>query len=197
VGAAGRPIALRSARAPSSATLLRQIDECLEECGLRPVDLVGLVALRGPGSFTGLRVGLSTVLGLRAALEIPATTFGNLEAMAAAVPAPGRVLAVADALRGEWLVQLFAAGAPPYALAEARLARPEAMAVGAPDQVIGFDVGVLAAAEGWPGDLSLTESPALAPLALALASSGDIWDASGLTHPVYLRPPVPVPVTKS
>jgi len=133
------------------------------------------------------------VLGLRAALGIPAVTYNNLETMAAARPKGDRVLAVADALRGEWLVQLFTAGAPPLPLGEAGLARPEVMPDDPTVRVVGFDLGKLATSTGWRGALELDESPALAPIALTLAAVTPSWDDTGLTHPVYLRPPVPVP----
>ncbi len=196
VGRAGAPPAVRSDRAPSSATLMRQIDECLAEAGHRPGDLAGLVALRGPGSFTGLRVGLATVLGLRAALDLPATTFTNLEAMAAAAtpaeaPGSGRLLAVADALRGQWICQLFAAAWPPRPLAEARLATPEEIVELAPDRVVGFDLARLRSRPGWSPALATEEASALAPVALRLAAASPAWDAAGLTAPVYLRPATP------
>jgi tRNA threonylcarbamoyladenosine biosynthesis protein TsaB len=194
VGRGGALPAVRSDRAPSSATLMRQIDECLAEAGLRPADLTGLVALRGPGSFTGLRVGLATVLGLRNALDLPAATFTNLEAMAAAAmlaepPGAGRLLAVADALRGQWLCQLFAAEWPPRPLAAARLATPKEIAELAPDRVVGFDLSQLSSQPGWEPALATAEAGALAPVALRLAASSD-WDAAGLTAPVYLRPAI-------
>lgn len=192
VGRSAAPLAVRSDRAPSSATLLRQIDECLAEAGHRPAELAGLVALRGPGSFTGLRVGLATVIGLRAALDLPAVTFTNLEAMAAATmldepEGAGRLLAVADALRGQWLCQLFSAEWPPRPLAEARLATPEEIAELAPDRVVGFDLALLGSRPGWDPSIAMAEASALAPVALRLAAECSGWDAAGLTAPVYLR----------
>ncbi len=47
-----------------SERLLSAVDRLLADCGLAPADLEGLAVSVGPGSFTGLRVGLATVKGL-------------------------------------------------------------------------------------------------------------------------------------
>ncbi len=66
----------------SSALLLALVQEVLTEAGARLTDLAGIAALRGPGSFTGLRIGLATVLGLHQALGVPATALETLRALA-------------------------------------------------------------------------------------------------------------------
>jgi tRNA threonylcarbamoyl adenosine modification protein YeaZ len=66
----------------SSALLLALVHEVLSEAGARPADLAGVVALRGPGSFTGVRIGLATVLGLHQALGMPATALETLRVLA-------------------------------------------------------------------------------------------------------------------
>jgi tRNA threonylcarbamoyladenosine biosynthesis protein TsaB len=62
--------------------LLPTIDRLLAEAGLRLADLEGLACSIGPGSFTGIRVGLATCLGLRAAIDRPLALVPTLEAMA-------------------------------------------------------------------------------------------------------------------
>ena len=62
--------------------LLPVIDRLLEQAGLRLTDLEGLACSIGPGSFTGIRVGLATCLGLRAATDLPLVLVPTLEAMA-------------------------------------------------------------------------------------------------------------------
>ena len=62
--------------------LLAAIDRVLTEAGLRPAQLDGLVVSIGPGSFTGLRVGLSTVLGMRTVTQLPLAVVPTLEGMA-------------------------------------------------------------------------------------------------------------------
>ena len=72
-----------------------------------------------PGSFTGLRVGLATVLGLHQALGLPATALPTLEVLGCLGPGDGStVVAVVDALRGEWFAQRFESAAVPLSGAD-------------------------------------------------------------------------------
>jgi tRNA threonylcarbamoyladenosine biosynthesis protein TsaB len=69
-----------------SERLLATIDRLLADAGWRPGDLEGLAVAIGPGSFTGLRVGISTVKGLALALGVPVAAVPTLDAMAATMP---------------------------------------------------------------------------------------------------------------
>lgn len=62
--------------------LLPTIDRLLAKAGLTLARLDGLICSIGPGSFTGLRVGAATLLGLRAATGLPLVLVPTLEAMA-------------------------------------------------------------------------------------------------------------------
>ncbi len=62
--------------------LMSAIDRALKQAGLTLRDLQGLAVSNGPGSFTGLRVGLATMLGFRAVLGIPLVLVPTLEALA-------------------------------------------------------------------------------------------------------------------
>jgi tRNA threonylcarbamoyladenosine biosynthesis protein TsaB len=62
--------------------LLSTIDRLFSEAGLAPGKLDGLVVSIGPGSFTGLRVGLATVLGIRTITRLPLAVVPTLEGMA-------------------------------------------------------------------------------------------------------------------
>ena len=62
--------------------LLPTIDRLFREAGLRLTQLDGLVVSIGPGSFTGLRVGLATLLGFRTISQLPLTVVPTLEGMA-------------------------------------------------------------------------------------------------------------------
>ncbi len=62
--------------------LLPAIDRLLKETGVKLQELDGLVVSIGPGSFTGLRVGLATLLGFRTVTELPLAVVPTLEAMA-------------------------------------------------------------------------------------------------------------------
>lgn len=210
---AERSVALRR----SSESLLRLVDEALAEAGVSLGDLDGVLALRGPGSFTGLRVGLATVLGLHQARGLPATALPTLEVIEAAARAArpgcrGTVASVVDALRGQWFTQLFPApgldqdgdidregdreGDP----TEAVILTPEEVAARRPALVAGFGAARLAADAAWPEGcevLDLTDrsagAPTLAAAALALHARPPrrppAWHPGTLTAPLYLRPP--------
>ncbi len=62
--------------------LIPSIDELLTSLSLELVDISGLALSIGPGSFTGLRAGLSTMLGFRLAFDLPLVTVSTLEGMA-------------------------------------------------------------------------------------------------------------------
>ncbi len=198
IGRGGEMLAERSAEvARSSTALLRMIDEVLAEARLHPADLAGVAALAGPGSFTGLRIGLSTALGLHQALGIAATALPTHAALAAQVPADSeevpadaRVIAVVDVLRGEWAVQIFENGSsgPLEILSEPALADH---ARRGRTLVVGFGVRRLSELPEWRDEsVDLIEPIGLAPAALRLLP-GDLaaWDPAHLTSPIYGRPP--------
>src|ERR1700674_1067747 len=88
-----------------SAQLVPQIAALLEKHGYCKADLGAFAVVSGPGSFTGLRVGLAAIKALGEALQKPIAAISLLEAVAwsskARGPAHGRVLAVLDAGRGD------------------------------------------------------------------------------------------------
>lgn len=90
---------------PALATLLHDAGAVLPECSR-------IAVCAGPGSFTGVRVGLATAWGLGRATGIPVESVPTLEALAEAARAPGleRVAAVLDAGRGEVVLDLFTLG---------------------------------------------------------------------------------------
>jgi tRNA threonylcarbamoyladenosine biosynthesis protein TsaB len=63
-------------------TLVPAIDRLLASCGMALSDLEGLAVSIGPGSFTGLRVGLATMMGFRLVTGLPLAAVPTLEAMA-------------------------------------------------------------------------------------------------------------------
>ena len=120
------------------------VAEVMAEAGGVGFDQLDRIAVTiGPGSFTGLRVGLAFAKGLSAALAIPAVGVGSLEALAQ--PHKGRVFAVLDAKRGQVYLQAFADGAAvsapdalPIETAAARVAEL------APDILVGTGAALLA-----------------------------------------------------
>lgn len=197
----------------SSEKLLDAVDAVLAESGVVLEDLRGVAALRGPGSFTGLRVGLGTALGWHQALELPATGLDGHEVLALAatrfgVKPGGEVTAAVDALRGAWCVRTFrikSCGLP-EAMGVRRLVQSAELvralrATGRP--VIGFGVEALAELEDHDAgntdagktdaaagddDLEILAAPPLAPVGLELAAHVD-WDPSLLVQPIYFREP--------
>ena len=85
-----------------SAQLLPRIAEALQQNNLTKDDFEGFVVVCGPGSFTGLRVGLSTVKGLCEVLRKPLASVSMLEALVLMHARAGEsATAVLDAGRGE------------------------------------------------------------------------------------------------
>lgn len=194
---AERTLELRS----SSELLLRTIEAALEQAGCGFDDLAGCAVLRGPGSFTGLRVGLGTALGFHQATGLPLAVLPSLHVLASSLSgrpdslpgtASGEIVAAVDALRGEWLVQRFASPgeepqAPPRPLREPELLPGASLGALAPCRLVGFGVGALAGALG-PACVAIEPEP-LAPWAVRLAANPTTsWDAALAVQPIYFRP---------
>ncbi len=93
-----------------SATLIGAVRDVLRAAGAQIGDLGGIVAVNGPGSFTGVRMGLSAVKGLAEATRIPVVTLSRLQILARKAGAPSSAL---DAHRGELFLRLERAGRDP------------------------------------------------------------------------------------
>ncbi len=91
-----------------SNTLLSDIQTCLSKAGVSAGDIELFAAASGPGSFTGLRIGLATVKGLAATLERPCLGIPTLHAVAHAAGPSEATVALLPAGRGEVFVQLLA-----------------------------------------------------------------------------------------
>ena len=94
-------------RVSRAVTLLEDVDALLRQGGARPGDLDALAVGIGPGSFTGMRIGLAVARGLALALELRGAGVSTLEALAAGAPG---ALPVIDARRHE--VFTLVAGTP-------------------------------------------------------------------------------------
>jgi len=91
-----------------SARLLRAIKDLLDEAQTRLDDLTGLAVSIGPGSFTGVRIGLSAAKGLALALDIPVVGVSTLEALAVRAGRDCRLICpVVDARRNETFVAAY------------------------------------------------------------------------------------------
>lgn len=95
---------VESGQERSHAILLNQfIRQAVAEAGFTLKQLDGVAVSKGPGSYTGLRIGVSTAKGLAYALEIPLLASGTLENMAHGVQSHPEVIRLADS-HGEQLL---------------------------------------------------------------------------------------------
>ncbi len=108
----GRLLAELTARIPHahSERLIPLIDNLFRETGLAPADLELLAVTRGPGSFTGLRIGMATVKGLGLALGIEAVGVSTLQVLAHSFGGEALVCPVLNARRDQVYTGLFRCG---------------------------------------------------------------------------------------
>lgn len=91
----------------SSKKLLPLLDALIKEKGLRTEDLEGIVVSLGPGSFTGLRIGLSLAKSLAFILEIPLVGVPTLDTWAASAPANGIICPLCRAYGNKFYVGFY------------------------------------------------------------------------------------------
>jgi len=108
-----------------SAQLVPAIAALLEKHGHSKRDLGAFAVVSGPGSFTGLRVGLAAIKGLAEALEKPIVAISLLEAVACGSESRDRVLALLDAGRGDIYVGDYELAPQVSMLSERLLSRGE------------------------------------------------------------------------
>ena len=89
-----------------SNSLLRDINSCLDEAAVKLPEIDLFAAASGPGSFTGLRIGLATVKALSRTLGRPCVGIPTLHAVARAAGPSNATVAMQPAGRGEVFVQL-------------------------------------------------------------------------------------------
>jgi len=91
-----------------SETLMPQVDHALRFCGFIPGDLEAVLLTIGPGSFTGLRIGLATAKGIAYGLNVPLLPFSTLMLCALERRRCGRnILAVLNAKMKECYAALY------------------------------------------------------------------------------------------
>ena len=149
------------------------VAEAMTAAGVIPADIGKVAVTVGPGSFTGLRVGLAFAKAFALARGVPCVGVGTLEALAAAFPT-GKVVALISAPHERAYLQRFGTGA---AVSEPRLlSLDEARDAGGGARPIGPGAALLGGAEadaiGWP-DLA------------AFARRGALSQAP--PDPIYLR----------
>jgi len=141
-----------------SATLVAAVGELLDQAGIKLSLLHAMVAVNGPGSFTGVRVGLSAVKGLAEAARIPVVAISRLEVLAAKA---GILSAALDAHRHEVFLRVGRLDEEPQEL----LAGAGEVAAIVPLSRIAVcdDAAALLLASAWPGaDLVRVPAPTAA-----------------------------------
>ncbi len=187
-----------------SETLLELVDSALRACRLEPdaVDLYALTA--GPGSFTGLRIGMALVKGLAAPGDVPCVPVSTLKALAAGCDAPGLLVPAMDARRSEVYIAVFLRdGAGLHRLSDDDALPAAAAAQKAAAFAAEYGVGVTVLGDGahlvtkaWPAQAPAARladpvcrtraAAAVALLGAAAADTGDTMPAGDL-RPDYHR----------
>jgi tRNA threonylcarbamoyladenosine biosynthesis protein TsaB len=167
--------------------LALMVQAVMTKAGLAFADLDRIGVTVGPGSFTGLRVGIAFAKGLGLALGKPCVGIGCLPGLAASELGSGMVAAVIDARRDQIYLQIFADGealmAPDAVSLEVAAARLVELWTGQGLTIIGPGAALL---EGVIKGARLVVRDAVDPVALArLASKAEISPP----RPLYLRAP--------
>ena len=125
----GEPVyeAMAVNRFTHSVSLLPMVEEGFGKTGLAVEDIDLFAVTKGPGSFTGVRIGVSMVKGLAHGAQKPCAGINALEALAAGIPFfEGVVCPIQDARAGQVYGAAFQAGMPPKRLmADEALKLPE------------------------------------------------------------------------
>lgn len=108
-----------------SAQLVPQISALLQKQKLAKRDIDGFAVVSGPGSFTGLRVGLAAIKALAEILQKPIAAISRLEAVARSGSSCGKVVSAIDAARGDVYVGEFELNSQSAPLKERLLAKEE------------------------------------------------------------------------
>ena len=183
---------MREAGRDQAARLLPAISETLERAGVarREIDLLAVTV--GPGSFTGVRVGLAAARGLAVGLGVPLAGVPTTSVLLAQTASAGRLaVAAVDTHLGDWFCAFGEDEALPFAASSEDLA---AQLSGRACRIAGSGIAPLVASLAAAGvDAVATEGPPdAATLARLAADAGvETWAArnrdEGLPRPLYLR----------
>ncbi|HEY1262792.1 MAG TPA: tRNA (adenosine(37)-N6)-threonylcarbamoyltransferase complex dimerization subunit type 1 TsaB [Terriglobales bacterium] len=125
-----------------SAQLVPQISALLAKHQFQKEDISGFAVGSGPGSFTGLRVGLAAIKALAEALAKPIATVSLLEAIAVSSGMKGVLSVALDAGRNEVYLGEYNVGTTPKMLRESLLSRDEFLSSARNSQVISPDKSI-------------------------------------------------------
>lgn len=178
--------------------IVPMIDDVLAEADLTPWQIDMFAATVGPGSFTGVRVGISAIRALALATGRPAIGVGTLAAIAwpAVIAHGGPVISAIEARRGDLYAQPFQQGGEPKA--EAQVAPAQTLAAQWPeiDAVAGSGATALAAVAASTagrllGVIAVPSTPTVEAIAFLAAARPKDFEPI----PLYLRPPDAKPQT--
>ncbi len=165
-----------------SARLMPVIAELLQRNGSDKNDLDGFVVVSGPGSFTGLRVGLATVKGLCEVLGKPLATVSMLEALSITHGA-GEVTAVQEAGRGEAYVGEYRVANGAAQLQRESIVKLSEFATDASGAILTSDKSVADALQAGGIEVSLVEpvhADSIGRIGLRKLLAGDVADAASV-----------------
>ena len=172
-----------------SATLMRLVDACFQYAGISPKEIDLVAVTNGPGSFTGLRIGMSTAKAFAQSCDCPIATIDTLAAIAEnfAGNAEAVVCSLLDARRERVFCRvqrgrevLLPSGVYPVAEVSALLARQTASVLLAGDGVEVYGealCAVLPRAQVAPMHLCCTRAASMAEMAGRAAAAGAVFSA--------------------
>jgi tRNA threonylcarbamoyl adenosine modification protein YeaZ len=170
----------------ASEQLLSAVARCLERAAIPLSDCHRIAVCSGPGSFTGLRVGLATAWGLGRARGVSVETISTLSGLAEAARPKGdaSVTAALDAGRGEVVVETFSLAGPRAVSLSGpvRMTREAAALTGGPLVCLPAD---LLGSRGRPPETSVSRALALC---VAAAPGPEAAPSDSTLQAIYSRP---------
>ncbi|HZP20841.1 MAG TPA: tRNA (adenosine(37)-N6)-threonylcarbamoyltransferase complex dimerization subunit type 1 TsaB [Bauldia sp.] len=189
--AAGAPVVASAVIGRGHAErLMPMLADVLGRAGIRAAEIGRIGVTVGPGSFTGVRIGIAAARGLALVTRAETVSLGTLAALAArarALAGPRPVLAALDARRGEVYAQFFGADGLPRTGPEVGAAAAFAARLAGADALAGSGAAAIAAAA--PAPVAILHEERYPDIATLLAMARAAPPDAARPRPLYLRPP--------
>jgi len=179
-----------------SRKLLSSIEHLLKETELGWTDIAGVAVSLGPGSFTGLRIGMATAKGLVMAAKVPLLGVSSLDVMASSCLSSKLIYAVQDARKREVYTACYRLEAGTVVRqSDYQVLPPERLITQLSEEVLLVGDGVAAYREQWlaaekielaPAVLNRVSAAAMGLMAGDMLEAGQLLDAETAT-PLYVR----------